>query len=126
MTTTQHTFSPVGVAALALAVGACFLTINDASAKGCNGVVDQWTWGCAAWDNNNGPQYPHYKAPKTAPAPARPAPAPQVQRPVIAPNSSAGIVANNGGRVIGQNGAGVVGQNGAGVVGQNGANFQGR
>ena len=28
---------------------------------GCNGVVNIFVWGCAPWDNNNGPQYPYYK-----------------------------------------------------------------
>ena len=28
---------------------------------GCNGIVNQFIWGCAFWDNNNGPQYPFYK-----------------------------------------------------------------
>lgn len=30
-------------------------------AAGCNGVVDVFRWGCAPWDNNNGPRYPYYK-----------------------------------------------------------------
>jgi hypothetical protein len=33
---------------------------TPALANGCNGYVNQFEWGCAAWDNNNGPQYPHY------------------------------------------------------------------
>lgn len=32
-----------------------------ASAAGCNGVVNIFVWGCAPWDNNNGPRYPYYK-----------------------------------------------------------------
>ena len=49
---------------LALVAGAALAcaTVGSASAKGCNGVVDQLRWGCAVWDNNNGPQYPYYKA----------------------------------------------------------------
>ena len=47
-----------------LATGAWLMSAGEAGAAGCNGVVDQFKWGCAAWDNNNGPQFPHYKAPK--------------------------------------------------------------
>lgn len=36
---------------------------TPAWSNGCNGVVDQLKWGCAIWDNNNGPQYPHYQPP---------------------------------------------------------------
>ena len=28
---------------------------------GCNGVVNPLVWGCAPWDNNNGPNFPYYK-----------------------------------------------------------------
>ncbi len=28
---------------------------------GCNGVINPLVWGCAPWDNNNGPNYPYYK-----------------------------------------------------------------
>ena len=91
----------VGLAVLGLAASVGFLTTNEASAKGCNGVVSQLEWGCAAWDNNNGPQFPHYKKPATTHAPAaRIAPAAQAPQPVIAPN--------NGNRLIGNDGAGLV------------------
>ena len=28
---------------------------------GCNGVINPFVWGCAPWDNNNGPKFPYYK-----------------------------------------------------------------
>ena len=36
---------------------------------GCNGVVNIFVWGCAPWDNNNGPQFPYaHKRQTTVPA----------------------------------------------------------
>jgi hypothetical protein len=52
-------YKTISFVATALLVGAA----NSASAKGCNGHVEPLRWGCAAWDNNNGPNYPYYKAP---------------------------------------------------------------
>ena len=52
----------------ALAVGAAagFVTIaTPASAgTGCNGVINPFVWGCAPWDNNNGPNFPYFKKSK--------------------------------------------------------------
>ena len=99
------------------------LTAGPASAAGCNGVVNQLVWGCAAWDNNNGPQFPNYKAPRQA---AQPAPRPthvvpqQAQRPVIAPNSSAGIVAAGGGNAQQRAQAGIVAAGGGNAVNKSG------
>lgn len=67
-------------AVLGVAVGVSLLAANEASAKGCNGVVNQAVWGCAAWDNNNGPQFPNYKKPASANKSVAAAP-----RPVVAP-----------------------------------------
>ncbi|MCP3734242.1 hypothetical protein M9979_05045 [Sphingomonas sp. RP10(2022)] len=48
--------------ALAITVAASGLsTATPAFARGCNGVVEFWTWGCAYWDNNNGPNFKYYK-----------------------------------------------------------------
>ncbi len=52
------------------AIGASVLTAAPASANGCNGVVSLAEWGCAPWDNNNGPQYPYYQG-SANPAPIR-------------------------------------------------------
>ena len=114
----------VGLAVLGLAASVGFLTTNEASAKGCNGVVSQLEWGCAAWDNNNGPQFPHYKKPATTHAPAAriaPAAAPtQAQRPAIAPNSGNRLIGNDGAGLVAA-GAGNV-QSKSGVVAAGGGN----
>jgi hypothetical protein len=49
-----------------LAVAAGLVIAASAAAPayagtGCNGVVNIFQWGCAPWDNNNGPQYPYYR-----------------------------------------------------------------
>lgn len=46
-------------AAAVIAAGMSLAT--PATAGGCNGVVSILEWGCAPWDNNNGPQYRYYK-----------------------------------------------------------------
>ena len=113
----------VFAAYILLAAGAYGMSAGEAIAAGCNGVVDQLKWGCAAWDNNNGPQFPHYKPPKTAQpaakvAPAKAAPvvrAPQPNSPAVAPNSA---------RIISRDGAGLVGQDGAGLIGDGGGTMR--
>ena len=96
-----------------IAAGAIYIGSNEANAKGCNGVVDQLKWGCAAWDNNNGPQYPHYKAPQNAAQPAQPAAAvaAQPQKPNVVPN---------GGRIISNDGASAISHDGSSLVGNSG------
>lgn len=51
------------IAMALLAAGASIMSASSASAAGCNGVVNPVVWGCAPWDNNNGPGFPNYKAP---------------------------------------------------------------
>ena len=46
---------------LAAASAAMVAAATPAAAAGCNGVVNPFVWGCAFWDNNNGPKYPYYK-----------------------------------------------------------------
>jgi len=115
--------------ALALLAAGVSLVSADANAKGCNGYVNQWEWGCAPWDNNNGPQYPHYKKPAAAkPAPARVAapPAPTstlVNRsaaPIIGTNS-AGVIAAGAGNAVSRNGAGTIAAGGGNIASHNGA-----
>ena len=108
---TQLKIARAAFAAVGLAAGLAVLATNEASAKGCNGVVNPAVWGCAPWDNNNGPDFPNYKAPaKTQPrvqAPARVAPPTQGQRPAVQPNSGNQIISRDGAGLIGQDGAGM-------------------
>jgi hypothetical protein len=85
-----------------------------ASARGCNGVVNQFEWGCAAWDNNNGPQFPHYKAP-AQPARVAPPPAAANRSPQVVNRN--GSVGNAGGTLISPGN-----RNGNGIVAQGGGN----
>ena len=100
-------------------------TAADASAKGCNGYVNQLEWGCAAWDNNNGPQYPHYKKPETKPQQVAPAhnvvpPASVAARPAVAPNGASGIVAQGAGNIVAQGAGNATAKNSAGMISTNG------
>jgi hypothetical protein len=93
------------------------LAAVDASAKGCNGHVDVREWGCAPWDNNNGPKFPHYQAPRrAAPAPvAKVAPTvPQQHAGVaVAPvKSGASVISHDGGTLIGHDGGSLIGHDG--------------
>lgn len=101
-----------------VAASGVFLAMGQPQAAGCNGVVNIAEWGCAPWDNNNGPRYPHYKRPVTHPAPAaRVQPHVQPYRP-----PQQGIVSNNGRGIVGNNRNGVVSQGGGNVVSQGGGN----
>ncbi len=116
----------LGVAA---ATGA-FLLAGPAHAAGCNGHVNPAEWGCAPWDNNNGPQFPHYKKPATQQAPAQVKQQPRQPQPtrtpptVIGNQGGAGIVAQGGGNIISHGGAGIVSQGGGNTVSQGGGNLQ--
>lgn len=46
---------------MAAVVVASVAVSAPANAAGCNGVVNPFVWGCAPWDNNNGPNYPYFK-----------------------------------------------------------------
>jgi hypothetical protein len=113
---TKNNAMSAGIAAvLGLATGVFLLgSSNEASAKGCNGVVNQLEWGCAAWDNNNGPDYPHYKKPANA-QPAAAQPAPKVAAPaapVIKPNGSNGVISRDAAGIVSHDGGGLVGNAG--------------
>jgi hypothetical protein len=130
----QRKLAPVALAILGVAAGASLLGANDASAKGCNGYVNQLEWGCAPWDNNNGPQYPHYKKPEAQPA--KPAAAPTVPAPSVAAGANArpaapiistnggGLVAQGGGNLVAQGGGNAVNKSGSGLVAQGGGNLK--
>ena len=104
--------------AAAIACAAPFAFAAPAYAgTGCNGVVNIFVWGCAPWDNNNGPQFPYYKKQQTT------IQVPKGSRitvkdghamvnvngkeyPVV--NGVAGVVASGGGNVIAPGGANVI------------------
>lgn len=44
----------------AAAIGFAAAATPAYAGTGCNGVVNPFVWGCAPWDNNNGPKYPYY------------------------------------------------------------------
>lgn len=101
-------------------VVASALVGTAANAKGCNGVVDQLKWGCAAWDNNNGPQFPNYKAPnKVQPAVAvatKPAVAPNIPAAGLVPKAGAKIVASGGGNIVASGGGNIVASGGGNLA----------
>jgi hypothetical protein len=51
--------------AVAITLGFAAASAPASAGTGCNGVVNQLVWGCAFWDNNNGPNFPYYRNPKT-------------------------------------------------------------
>ena len=111
-----------------LALPLCAVAASASAGTGCNGYVNQAVWGCAPWDNNNGPQYPHYKgaATKASPTPAYVAPSALAGRssPLISSNGN-GIVASGGGNL----GAGIVASGGgngpaSGIVASGGGNIR--
>jgi hypothetical protein len=69
-----------------------FVALSPAAfANGCNGVVSQLEWGCAAWDNNNGPQFPHYNKALAA-QPVRPGNAALPSKSRVISDNGLGIV----------------------------------
>src|ERR1700759_5620613 len=96
---------------IGLGIVAALSSVIPASAAGCNGVVNQLVWGCAAWDNNNGPQFPNYRAPARA---AVPAPSMTTRTAPIMSNAGGGFIGNNGSAFVGNNGSAIIGQDGAG------------
>lgn len=58
MNSSKLRFALVGVASIAAAT--LFATPATAG-TGCNGVINILEWGCAPWDNNNGPQFKYWK-----------------------------------------------------------------
>lgn len=118
--------SALGLALLTITAGAALLSAGPASAKGCNGHVNQLEWGCAPWDNNNGPQYPHYKKPEAQPAKQA---APTVPPPSVAsqikPGSGAPVINGTGSGIVGTNGGNIVAQGGGNVANKSGIVAQG-
>jgi hypothetical protein len=105
----------VRAAAVAAALLATGLAIVPAEAgTGCNGVVNIFVWGCAPWDNNNGPQFPYHRKKQVdmrVPAGAK-----------VHVKDGAAVVEFNGQKYPIVGGAGVVSAGGANVVSAGGAN----
>ncbi len=114
--------------ALAAAAGLYFASAAGAPtatagsmAQGCNGVVNILVWGCAPWDNNNGPKYPYYRKKKQN------LPANQTQ--IVDRNGQKMALYNGqyyplaGGNVIAPGGANVVASGGGNVVASGGGNM---
>ena len=99
------------IALAAVVVSSIGVYSANVAAAGCNGVVNAAVWGCAPWDNNNGPQFPNYKPKKAAqqtvaPA-AKSAPPAVAQRPVTPPATAGRIISNDGASIISRDGAGM-------------------
>lgn len=106
----------LAAAAIALSAFAALPTPAQAG-TGCNGVVNIVVWGCAPWDNNNGPSFAYYKKKQVS------LQAPRGSRitikdghavvsingrdyPVV--NGASGVVAAGGGNVVSAGGGNVV------------------
>jgi hypothetical protein len=136
-----------GLTIVAVAAGGLLLTTGQANAAGCNGHVEPQTWGCAPWDNNNGPKFPHYKAPAhpapvhhaapAAPAlrappapvhhasPSHPRPqAPTAQLPGHQQPQGNGVVSQGAGNILGNSSSGVVSQGAGNLIGHDGASMR--
>ena len=103
--------------AWAAVVGGLLLAAGHAQAAGCNGHVNVAEWGCAPWDNNNGPQFPHYVAPAKPAAHVTPAP-PLVKPapPKVVANPHAGPPSGNGNGIMTENGAGIISDKSGGLI----------
>jgi hypothetical protein len=103
----------------AVAVTAGLVTVGMTAAPaeagtGCNGVVNIFVWGCAPWDNNNGPQFPYHRKKQIdlrVPAGAK-----------VHVKDGSAVVEFNGQKYPVVGGAGVVSAGGANVVSAGGAN----
>ena len=105
----------VHLLSLAACAAAMSLFSAPAHAGGCNSVVDIFRWGCAPWDNNNGPNYPFYRKVQTS-VPANGA---QVR---IKDNSAEVLVNGQWLPVVGGTAA-IVAQGGGNIVAQGGGNI---
>lgn len=93
---------------------------TPAQAAGCNGVVNPFVWGCAPWDNNNGPKFPYYsKKVVTMRAPAGSKIETKNGASVIDINGVkypvSGVIAPGGGNVVAAGGMNVIAPGGANV-----------
>ncbi len=102
-------------AAVFVAAGVTLATPASAG-TGCNGVVNIFQWGCAPWDNNNGPQYPYFKK-KTVRVPAgTPMKTERGQSFALVNGQWAPMVAAGGGNMVAAGGGNMVAAGGGNVV----------
>lgn len=68
-----------------LTLGCLIMTFSGPAyaGTGCNGIINPFVWGCAPWDNNNGPQFPYYQ-----------------KKPVSIPKAQAKIEIHNGAKMV--------------------------
>lgn len=120
------TIGPLKPAAVAAVVAAAAILPTPALAgTGCNGVVNVFVWGCAPWDNNNGPQYPYHRKRQVS------IQAPQGSRitikdghAVVTVNGVSYPVVGGASGVVSAGGANVVSAGGGNVVSAGGMNLR--
>lgn len=101
----------IAAASLALVAGAA----PAMAGTGCNGVVDWFKWGCAGWDNNNGPKFPYFKKKmQSVPAGTQ-----------VIDKNGVWMAQINGqwAPIVAQGGGNIVAQGGGNIVAQGGGNF---
>lgn len=116
---------------LKLAAAAAVLTATAAmplpafAGTGCNGVVNILVWGCAPWDNNNGPQFPyHRKREVTLQAPKGSRITVKDGHAVVTVNGVNYPVVGGANGVVSAGGANVVSAGGGNVVSAGGMNLR--
>lgn len=92
---------------------------------GCNGVVNIFVWGCAPWDNNNGPQFPYFrKRQVTVSAPPGSRITLRDGHAFVTINGTAYPVVGGANGVVSAGGANVVSAGGGNVVSAGGMNLR--
>ncbi len=101
----RHSAFRASLVATALVAGTFALPAH----AGCNGVTNIFVWGCAPWDNNNGPKFPYFK-----------------KRVIEIPKNGSQVVSKNGSSAVLYQGTyyPLISQDGGGLVAQGGGNFK--
>lgn len=110
----MKTFKALSAAAV-IATGLGLATPASAG-TGCNGVVNIFQWGCAPWDNNNGPQYPYFKKKTVKVAGGTPAMQKDGRWFAQVNGQWAPIIAAGGGNIVAAGAGNVIAPGGANVV----------
>lgn len=96
-----------------------------ALAAGCNGVVNIFKWGCAPWDNNNGPQHPYYVKKTVGIAPGTPVKCERGACLAYVNGAWVPVVLPSGAQLVGNDGASLVAAGGGNLVAAGGGNLRG-